>query len=500
MRILLFLCFILGCFSVKAQGFKVNWSDSQKKSKEIAALNIIGIEGEHYYYLETIKKKAIITKCDKNHQKVEEQILSIDYDKGIKKFSEVINTKSGQYLYFVNWNRRNKTFQLLTSTFEDGKAGEIKKIHEHSFNTKEYLPLYLNENMVKMRDCIDRIVVSSEKNYVGFVNSYSLNDVNPAATNRDRKDPDKMELVVFDDKMNKAWSKTQVFDYPDRAITIHQADVDNQGNLYLLARLTEYAEPKSKEGEYKVFVISQNDFKSFDIQLEDNFIPESVKINATNKKDTDFVITGFYGKKNTKNDYQGFLYIEGNKNNGVSKTRLNSLDDIHSKFSISTEKSKKEKKYNISENIFFEDGTIGVIVNIIVEYDYLKTASKGRIVISLSKEGEIKAYQKINSSGDVEALIHIKNDNIYLIFDNLATKKELRKSKKKSIRSVQATDLVVISKEGKKILNKRLFTGADKDMHFRRYLSATNIRGLNDGTILLGCWDVNKFAFGLIEF
>lgn len=490
MRNLLLLFLIVGYFTVNAQDYKVNWSESQKKNSMLTDFNMIGLEGDYYYFIQTQKGKTTITKRDKLHKKISDQEFIIKKGQKDSKFTQVINTKSGRYLLFQNFLKKKGT-ELLVSEFKDGQASEPKKIHDLS--PKAYISFSkLRGNVAKLPiqyDRYDEVVISMKKNRVGFLKPLSNDSKN-----------EEMEFVVVDDKMQKIWSKEQKFNYKDEALFFTQSTIDSQGNIYLLARMTKKAKNRKEvEGHYKMFIVSKDAFKEFDLELQEGFVPKEITLHTSTENPLGFVVTGFYGKD--EETYHGTLYIEGNQN-GISNVILNDFPKTSKLI-----KNDEMKNLNIIKNIEFNDGTIGFVAE---RYDGLAVSdligsnlkAKDLILVRFSKKGEILTFKSImkymreDYTTALITLVHLENDNIYLVFNNIINKEQPRKKNGKvNVQRRQSTDLVILSKEGVEILNKELFTSSDKDMTMLAYLS-----NINSNELLLGCWDVNRFAFGLVKF
>ncbi len=186
------------------------------------------------------------------------------------------------------------------------------------------------------------------------------------------------------------------------------------------------------------------------------------------------------------------MYAKGNQD-GFSKIVLNDLDDIISKSSLSIKKEVMQG-YDIGTVTSFGDGTIGFVaerVNIRVHGDDIDYLTYNLTIVRFSAEGEVITYKIINkfmSSGSFDpakTLVHLRDDKIYLIFN----KKKKKNENKKVSKAVQTTDLIILSKEGEELVNRELFA---------ELTLLPSFSDSENGQLLLGCWSLNKFVFGIM--
>jgi hypothetical protein len=149
---------------------------------------------------------------------------------------------------------------------------------------------------------------------------------------------EKMEMVLYDNELNKIWSKSLAFPYKNRSISVEEILVSNEGRVSIIAFWSpskqEIRENPSLEDQmvFKIFGVAEDNDQLEEIQLKEKGLALSschgmIVDDSTNAT----VFTGFYrDEKSRKSKYSvnGVYYIKLNASTwNIDVIRFNVIDE-----------------------------------------------------------------------------------------------------------------------------------------------------------------------------
>lgn len=463
------------------QDYKIEWSESL--SDKYKRYRLVDMDDSHYYVMAERNYKGYLKTYDFNHQLVHTQTLSMTYEGVNVRFNKTITTSSGKYLYFSGWDNKKKKWFILKTPFKDGKTTPFfEKVHEHKYAVE------FNNSATRFSnyDYSNDMVISRDKNYVGYIN---------ATSSTDKGNGEELAIAVFDNQMNLTWSKVVHFDFKDKAQDVLQVVVDNQGSVYVLTKFNKYADRNTTRTEkiadvHRVYKLTKDKREAFDINIGDDYKVGNAALCFPTGETTDFVVTGFYenkvkDKKDKKatRQYDGIFYATSS-NNTLKNIKINSFE----------EERKKANYFRMSNLLYYEDGSIGFSAERVLGGDsYL---SKDILVGRLSREGNLGYLKHIGKFMGSDYLpeacrakVFLQNGKTYLVYNEIIPRKK------------QFTKFIEIdSKTGKIITNITIW-----DEKMRRKMKTLRpflCDGIN-GKLLLGYSTIEsssyQYTFGIVN-
>lgn len=169
----------------------------------------------------------------------------------------------------------------------------------------------------------------------------------------DKKNYDKIGLLVFDDQMNKLWSGEFVMPYTEAIMDNSDFSLDSKGNAYMLAKVYDSDSRKERDKEtdkpayhYEVLKFTKDSKKiiSATISVGDYFIKETNLIESSLHE---MIIACTYSKKSKGDGTDGIFLASLNQDGNVIKYKDGYYEfpkDELQKFESSRTKRKIEKK------------------------------------------------------------------------------------------------------------------------------------------------------------
>lgn len=345
----------------------------------------------------------------------------------------------------------------------------------------------------------------------------------------DKYNEEEFKYKVFDNNLNLLWEKEIKLPYKDKLFSIEDYIVDNDANVYMLAKILPdrtKGEKEKKTEQVKKFIIlsykhKSKEFKQYEIKLKDKWV-ESINYDL-NQNLNELIIGGFYSNNN-KMDINGLFYMSIDLKSGeVKQTSKKEFDKDFMAEMVGEKKADKGK--GLSEfyfDYFFSKKDGGAYI--VAEQYYITvittTDSKGNtstryvyhyndiIVASISPKGEIDWIKKIpkkSADGSGYYLSYAINhneekDNLNIVFNDNPKNIELYKKNPNKLTNVgnlkkSVAMWVSLNSEGN-MKRVPLFTAKELDKIILQ--PKTHMRSENDITVygIRG----KEYKFGKITF
>jgi hypothetical protein len=449
---------ILISFNLNAQKAKIQWGPEYKTKVGQFGIQLIGVDDDNFYLLNELKKKKKnVLRYDLEKEEFTEYDFNLEYNDEFLEKTTFIKTRDKIIGLSAMLYKKEDIFRLVVFDIENGEFSKPRPVFEHDFRkyTKGVMPLlYVPES----NDDIDASVFQSQdSSKIFFFNVFS---------NQDTRKEDKIVIAVFDDDMNLLWDKIQDIPYKDKAFNIEKAIVTNNGKeVFIIGKYFE----KKRKYNYKVFKISKNEVKEFDIILNDKIAP--VALTAYYQEQNQSLIFGGLYNLKDKNYIHGVF-------SGKLKHENTTIDDLsYSKFTTDERGANEKDDYSIVGSFKLDNGNF----QFLAEKRYVNSSGGGSdgsiryvdyhnddfIFVTLDGKGEIIKKQKIErksaslSPRKGHAFFRYA-DHTYLLFDAKISSEDKKKYHLKVMKIHNIGKLFCFNSNGKTVRKKMLFTSTDK--------------------------------------
>jgi len=429
----------------KSKKIDVVFGEEQKESKKLTLVDIIGHDYTGIYALKTKYKllnynnNIVIEHFDNKMNRTNSVKLSLTYKKKYKFLEAFMHIDDILYLYTSHPDKKTKKNLLFVETINKQSLlpnNDIKKIAEIDFSK------------------------SNRRNAGSFNFDYSRDSSKVLIYYElpfDKGEKKRIEVHIFDNRLNKLWEKKITFPKEDELIDIEDVEVDNMGNVHFLSLDYKDKRKSKRKGKpnynYEIISYYSNGElrKNYPILIEGKFLTDmKIAIND----EGDIICGGFYSEEGTFS-IMGSYFL---KVNSESKEIINKnfkefgIDFITQNMTLKEEKKtkKKDKKGKDTElfeyaldNIVLRDDGGAVLIGeqyYIYSRTYYTTDANGNstlhetyyyvyndiIVISLSAQGTIDWNAKIpkkqissNDGGFYSSyVLAVVKDKLYFVFND----------------------------------------------------------------------------------
>lgn len=277
----------------------------------------------------------------------------------------------------------------------------------------------------------------------------------------DKNDVERFKISVYDDQLNKKWSKEVEIPYPAMKIARLKVEIDEEFNVYYVGRFKD--SKRAEEVDYVIFRFDEKNDTGKELIISN--LVDSYKLKDfnffVNGTTGEIYATGFYLSPDKKDKLNGaYFYIIDKKNLTVAKKKYYPAAEILAKVNETAddiddgEKTKKEERkekreansfdysYDLRKIVYKEGGGLVAFFEIFYFYTTTTTTtdSQGRtttrttyhyeyndiIIVNLDEKGELLWARKIpkfqhtrNDGGYNSSFATFLNgDMIYLIFND----------------------------------------------------------------------------------
>lgn len=295
---------------------------------------------------------------------------------------------------------------------------------------------------------------------------------------------ERFRLTMFNDSLNKLWTKEIKLPYLDQEFNIINSKVDGHGNVFLL---TTHKDILSKQNNnrrlsrknYTVLVYSEdkNKLKEFDIRLKDKWVSG---LNMSFNRDGDVMVGGFYNDTKVEGAL-GSFYLTIDKDSIVIKNK--SLSPFGQGFIDQLVPGRQQSKNIGLEDFQFDNFVIGKdgCSYMTAEQYFVRTSSyfdqrtgvtnytyyyhyNDIVVVKFGLDGKVLWTKKVakkqvtmNDNGDYSGYVVVpRNDGICLLYNDHL--KNFVENDEEAIRTMNnpqrsITAMVTINKNG--AINKK---------------------------------------------
>ena len=454
--ILLLLLSIVDNKVTKAQG--INIIKGAEINSEMKMVKVIEeINGKLFTVLK-YSKKYYLRSYHKNLEVANFSELTMRYNGKKLEYKDVVEIKSRLFYLCIYNNKKEKKKFLLYQEINPNTLAAINEL------------TVLGEIPYKKRrhDGGFKITYSHNKNKVLVYYSMPY----------EKEGQQKITINVLDSNLNKLWQKNITLPYTDKLFTIHDLEVDNEGNVYIIGRkwTGEHGNSKRAKITFSFVVLGyKNEGKEereYKLVFKDKYITQA-RLAIDN--DLNLICAGFYSNSDRYHGYVGYhsqsnpFYGTSHKDGyfGIGGAFFLKINHIDGNVMISNSKEfsysflykgsneqaeKKEEKqnneeekpsktnrlprYHLNEIVIRSDGGILLIAEHTYVIEYVKTDADGMkhksheynanniIVLNFNPDGNVKwmhMVTKRQSSYSYKYISYVNavyKDNLLFIYND----------------------------------------------------------------------------------
>lgn len=340
----------------------------------------------------------------------------IDLPEATKNYnSEGLIDFGGKYYWLhSDWDKESEK-EYLYYDIVDLQSGKISVTNKKLNETTKLAGDLASRGFYKFK-LVNKYTFSFDADQTKLLVSYRLY---PEEKN-DKKNYDKIGLLVFDQNMNKLWGGEFTMPYTEAIMDNDDFSVDSRGNAYLLAKVYDSEKRKEKDKEtgkpayhYEVLKFTKDSKQIIhtNIDVADYFIKTATLIESNTH---DMLITCTYSKKANSNGTDGVFLAMMDASGKINKYKNGyyefPLEELE-KFESARKKRKMEKKDdyeapNLSvRNLVVEtDGSVFIALEEYYVESNTYTDSRGNTTTYYTYYYEDILGAKINAKGQFEWL------------------------------------------------------------------------------------------------
>ncbi|MCB0550660.1 MAG: hypothetical protein KDD19_24025 [Phaeodactylibacter sp.] len=209
------------------------------------------------------------------------QKMDLNY-KGKRRDFEDVAMIGGQLYLFTSFNNQAKKKNYLF----------YQKVSSRLQASRDLEMIAEVEALNKAREGSFNLVISTDSSRVLLYSQLPYQ----------KRDPERFALNVFDNQMNKLWSRDIILPYSDQQFAVEDYRVDREGNVYLLGVLYMDGVRERRRGrpnyQYVILAYTRQgeDVQEYQVALKDKFITDLAFRIADNG---DLVCAGFFSERGT---------------------------------------------------------------------------------------------------------------------------------------------------------------------------------------------------------
>ena len=290
-RYLALMAFLLGTASLWGQRDNVparaKWGEQLTEPAGTRITKAVAINKEGFYMLRQknegalANEQAFIEYYDNEMQLRKSQQLELKYKGKRRDFEDVVMI-GGQLYLFTSFNNQAKKKNYLF----------YQKLSSRLQPSRDLVMVSEVEAQNKAKEGSFNLVISSDSSTVLLYSQLPYQ----------KRDPERFALNVFDNQMNKLWSRDIILPYSDQQFAIEDYRIDKAGNVYLMGVLYADGVRERRRGRpnYQYIILAYTrqgeDVQEYHIALEDKFITDlAFRIGD----DGNLVCAGFFSERGT---------------------------------------------------------------------------------------------------------------------------------------------------------------------------------------------------------
>ncbi len=254
---------------------------------------------------------------------------------------------------------------------------------------------------------------------------------------------------VLDENFEKVWVKKMNLPYDEDLYSHQKIDVDDEGNVYILAKIHDKVARDKKQGKanykYKIIALRNNGEEKieYDLFLKDKFISEiTFKLN---NKTSNIICSGFYSERNSAGIKGAFYFTVDKESKEISRSDLKAFSPEFMSNFMREKRAKKGRElygFHMRDIVLRSDGGAVLIaeqfyVTTIREFDPNTNTYQDRyiynfdeiIIVNINPDGSIAwntyipKYQRSSSPMFSSFSKAVVRDKIYFIFNERIAKR-----------------------------------------------------------------------------
>jgi hypothetical protein len=341
--------------------------DLPRKTEDLA---FFGNEKDGIVNLSLKKEELIIVRFDpKTLNKTMEK--KIDLPEATKNFNseKAIDFNNGNYYWLhSDWDKSNER-EFLYYDKIDVSSGKISEANHKIIETSKIAGLSASRGFYSFKTT-NKYQYDYDAEQKKLLISYRLY---PEEKN-DKKNYDKIGLIVFDENMNKLWGGEFKMPYTEAIMDNSDFSVDSKGNAYLLAKVYDNDSRKEKDKStgkpayhFEVFKFTKDSKKIIiaPVSIDDNYIKETTLIENTMHE---MIIACTYSKKSKGNGTDGIFLAALDQDGKITKYKngyyefpkaeLEKFESARSKRKMEKNDDYETPNLKVRDVIVESDGTI----------------------------------------------------------------------------------------------------------------------------------------------
>ncbi len=507
-------------FTASAQP-QINWGSNYKLEGNVFGIyytnfDLAGGDENNYYVVKSQQREDNLLKFDFTHKLESSTPFSFEFNGKNLFLERFITTKSKTFGIFSNYDKKKNIFSIQAAELEGGKFMPIKEValQPYKVQYKFIAGFGFAISGYTDKDVTGSFAISADKKYVATIRTLSSKESGQA---------DEISVIVFDENMNVKWQKIQDFPYKDKQLDVQDFIVSNTGDVFLAVTLDLPKKEKEKGlpyYNYQVIKITENDYKEYKLTVPGNNVISSAGLFIS-PKENEINIGGFCKDKDRETDGDNSLfYLKLDLATGSLATKVypfskEFLDGITRKKSI--EDGDGVFGFKIKDIVTFSDNSFSFIAEKSYSYLEVRTSNGVKtstpvyvsdeiIIARFESNGDLKELVKLDkdfrsaTSGRTSYVLGIKNDKLFLLYNDSKSREEGVEEKKGSIFTVSKyklknayTTLSIINSNGKLESQETIFSGAETEGIFY----PSNSKQIGD-KLIIGISTLKSFHFGTL--
>ena len=325
-------------------------------------------------------------------------------------------------------------------------------------------------NVIKKLSVLGEIPYSKKRNDGGFSFVYSQNQQRVLIYHflpYDKGGKQKLAFSVLDSNLTKIWGKKITLPYSDKLFAIHDFEVDDEGNVYIIGKKWRGKRKDIVDGKvnFEFYILryrkDESDNQEYKLALKGKYITQ-VKLAMDPK--LNLICAGFYSNNKGYGGLGGSFMLKIDHKDGDIIT--SDYQDFSVEFMTSLmskrkkekakKKSKKMKKkgksfempvYDLDNLVIRDDGGVLLVAEREFVISHTHTDANGNtyttytyytnniIVVNFNPDGSVKWMRRVpksQSAGGTYYLSYVSatyEDNIYFIYNDYIKNKDIRDEK-----------------------------------------------------------------------
>lgn len=499
----------LSILNLSGQAYEVNWGpEYRKQGGMFSAYYLGGFTDDTYHMVMQPIEEPTLLSFDLNHKLLNTQTINFGNSKDPFYFGGFYKTQSGNFGIFSELDKRTDEMRTYIRPFDGVKFGELSLIHAQTYNARGQVAIAGISAGIES-DLFERMVSSPNKSKVVFANNMDA---------RENRRQEVLKIAVFDADFQLQWEKEYSFEEKDDEIQIIRSAVSDNGNVYLLTRLTEnngiaLGNSLPRYGEYRLYKIQEGGSQVLVLPLSGDQVIQYAGIFLEGADEDEITVAGMYKEEEKSNDLAGIFHLQIKEDLTLENIASFPFEQEFLEGLISKRANRKEKgldaDFFIKTFFKFSNGTVGFIA----EETYIKITNNpdtknrpvyhtNELVLALfSPEQRSVKVQKIDKEYQsavptyVSYASAIGNDKLFLVYNTYKSREERKELLGSGLKQAVFTDLTVIDKTGDIIDQESLFNTEEEDGYFLPMQSDYN----QDQMILLTFYG-KYYQCGLLPF